>query len=142
VSELSREHGFGIVLLLVLASASVLVAAPDGDAADLASMALGAGTLAVSVCAARAEHALARAAVLAAATVALGSIVVLVIRGSVPDSAAGFVNGLLIAFAPVVIGRGLLRDVRAEGTVSIRTLSGVLAIYLRWECSSRSSTAL
>ena len=39
-------------------------------------------------------------------------------------------SGLLVAFAPVVIAGGLVRDVRAEGAVSMRTLSGVLAIYL------------
>ena len=39
-------------------------------------------------------------------------------------------NGLLVAVAPVVIAAGVLRDIRQEHEVTMRTLSGVLAIYL------------
>jgi hypothetical protein len=61
---------------------------------------------------------------------ALATLVVLIVRGDVPEAPAALVNGLLIAFAPPVIGAGLVRDIRAEGSVTVRTLSGVLAIYL------------
>ena len=127
----SRHHGFGVVLVMVLASASFQVAAPDSEWGQLVTVVLGAATLSVSAWAAQASHAFVRGAVAVTILLALVSILVLVLQGDVPGSAASLVNGLLVAIAPVVIGAGVLRDMRAEGgEVTIRTLSGVLAIYL------------
>jgi hypothetical protein len=130
VNETRRHHGFALVLVLVLASASFQVAAPDADWSRLVTIFLGAATLSVSVWAARATHAVARVAAAAGLLLALLSVVLLIVLGEVPQAEASLVNGLLIAFAPVVVASGVLRDVRAEGEVSLRTLSGVLAIYL------------
>jgi hypothetical protein len=127
---LSRQHGYAVVLALVLASASFQVAAPESDWARLVSIGLGAATLVTAVWAARPQHALSWAAAGAAMLLTLVALVVLVVRGDFPEAAAGLVNGLMIAFAPAVIGAGLVRDIRAEGAVTERTLSGVLAIYL------------
>jgi len=130
VSETSRPHGFGLVLLLVLVSVAFLVAAPTADWSQLATLVLGAAILSMSVWAARAESALVRAIVVSAILLVLASIVVVVVRGDVPRASAALVNGLVVAVAPVVIARGLLRDIRSEGGVTMPTLSGVLAIYL------------
>ncbi len=130
MTGLSRHHGFGVVLVMVLASAAFQVATPDTDLSRLVTTMLGAATLAVSAWSARASHALVRGAVAMTILLALISILVLVLHGTVPRSTAALINGLLVAVAPVVIGAGVLRDVRAEGEVTIRTLSGVLAIYL------------
>lgn len=100
MSETRRHHGFALVLVLVLASASFQVAAPDEDWSHLVTIVLGAATLWVSVWAARAEHALVRAAAAAGVLLALISVVVLIVRGNVPTATASIVNGLLIAFAP------------------------------------------
>lgn len=127
---IGQQHGYGAVLVLVLASASFQVAAPDADWSRLMSIALGAATLATAVWAARARHWLVRAAAGMTILVAIAALLVLIVRGDVPEAPAALVNGLLIAFAPAVIGAGLVRDIRAEGTVTVRTLSGVLAIYL------------
>jgi hypothetical protein len=127
---LSRQRGYGVVLALVLASASFQVAAPDSDWARLVGIGLGAATLVTAVWAARARRALARAAAAATVVLALVALVVLLGRGDVPEATAGLVNGLLVAFTPVVVGAGLMRDIRTEGAVTVRTLSGVLAIYL------------
>jgi Ion channel len=126
----SRQHGYGVVLLLVLGSAAFQVAAPDSDWARLVGIALGAATLVTAVWAARARHAVVRAAAGTTVVLALVALVVLVIEGDIPEPTAGLVNALFIAFAPAVIGAGLVRDIRAEGAVTLRTLSGVLAIYL------------
>jgi hypothetical protein len=127
---LSRQHGYGVVLALVLASAAFQVAAPDTDWPRLVSIGLGAAILVAAVWAARAERTVARAAAAVAVLLVLVALVVLVAKGDFPEATAGLVNGLLIAFAPAVIGGGLVRDIRAEGAVTVRTLSGVLAIYL------------
>ena len=126
---LSRGHGYGAVLVLVLVSASFLVAAPDAGWARLVSIGLGAATLVTAVRTVRAPHALARAAAAATAVLALATVIVVIVRGDVPEAPAALVNGLMIVVAPVVIGAGLVRDIRAEGII-VRTLSGVLAIYL------------
>ena len=130
VREISRQRGFGMVLLLVFASASLQVAAPVADWSQLLTIALGAAILSVSAWAARAEHALVRVTVVAAILLTLASIVVVLVRGDVPKASAALVSGLLVAFAPVVIAAGVLRDIRSERQVTMRTLSGVLAIYL------------
>jgi hypothetical protein len=127
---LSRDRGFGAVLVLVLVSAAFQVAATDSDWSRLVSIALGAGTLVTAVWAARATHRVARVAAALALALALVAFVVLVVKGNFPQGTAAIVNGLLVAFAPLVIAAGLLRDMRAQGSVSVSTLSGVLAIYL------------
>ena len=127
---MSRQRGFTVVLLLVLASASLQVAAPVADWSQLVTIALGAAILSVSAWAARAEHTLMRAMVAAAIVLTLVSIVVVLVRGDVPKAPAALVNGLLVALAPVMIAGGVLRDIRREHQVTMRTLSGVLAIYL------------
>jgi Ion channel len=128
---LSRQHGYGVVLALVLASAAFQVAAPlDSDWARLVSIGLGAATLVTAVWAARAQRRVAYAAAAATVLLALVALVVLIVEGDVPEATAGLVNGLLIACAPAVIVAGVVRDLRAERAVTVRTLSGVLCIYL------------
>jgi hypothetical protein len=127
---LSRQHGYGLVLVLVLASASFQVAAPEADWSRLVAIGLGAATLATAVWAARTQRVAVRAVAGATILLALVALVTLVVRGDFPEAPAALVNVLLIAFAPAVIGVGLLRDIRAERAVTPRTLSGVLAIYL------------
>lgn len=118
------------MLALVLASVSFQVAAPSADWSQLVTVVLGAMTLVVCAWAARSRRLVVRAAALAAVLLALFAFGVLIVEGEVPKSTASVVNGLLVAFAPAVLAAGLVRDLREEGAVTVRTLSGVLAIYL------------
>jgi Ion channel len=127
---LSRQRGYGAVLALVLASASFHLAAPDAGWARLVGIGLGAGTLVTAVWAARTQRTVVLAAAATTLLLALVALVVLVIEGDVPEATAAIVNVLFIAFAPAVLGAGLVRDIRVERAVTVRTLSGVLAIYL------------
>lgn len=126
----SRHHGFAIVLILVLVSVSFQVAAPDADWSRFVTIALGAAILLVSAWAAQARRPLVRGAALVAGLLALVALVALLVTGEVSSATAALVNGLLVAFAPAVLASGVVRDIRAEGQVSLPTLSGVLAIYL------------
>jgi hypothetical protein len=126
----SRHHGFAIVLLLVLVSVSFQVATPDADWSRFVTIVMGAAILLASTWAAQARLPLARGAAVLAVLLALLALGVWTVTGQVPNAAAGFVNGLLVAFAPAVVASGLVRDIRAEGQVTLPTLSGVLAIYL------------
>lgn len=127
---LSRQHGYGLVLVLVLASVSFQVAAPEADWSRLVGIVLGAATVVTAVWAARARRRWVWAIALLTAVLALGAFVVLLATGDLGKAPAGLVNAALILVAPAVIGGGLVRDFRAEGAVTVRTLSGVLAIYL------------
>jgi hypothetical protein len=127
---ISRPHGYGVVLALVVASALFQIAAPDTDWARLTSIGLGAATLVTAVRAAEAHHAVVRAAAGTTVVLAVAAVAVLIVTGELTQAPSAIVNCLLIAFAPTVIGAGLVRDIRREGTVTVRTLSGVLAIYL------------
>jgi hypothetical protein len=127
---LSRQHGYGLVLVLVLASVSFQVATPDTDWSRFVGIALGAATLVTAVWAARAQGRWVRVVAAGTVALALGALVVLLATGDLAEAPAGLVNAALVLFAPAVIGAGLVRDIRAEGVVTIRTLSGVLAIYL------------
>jgi hypothetical protein len=125
-----QVRDFGLVLLLVLASACFQVAAPEAGWARLVTILLGAAILFAAVWAGRAERLLARVAAGAAALLAALAAVYFAVDGTVPAFLGALVNGLLVAFAPVVIAAAILRNVRETGAVELPTLSGVLAIYL------------
>jgi Ion channel len=125
-----RHYGYGVVLALILASLSFQLAAPESDAAQAATIVLQAATLLVAVWTSQARHAVIRFVEVAVAVVVCGAAVVFLASGSVDDGAAKIVNLLLIAFAPMTIAAGVIRHFRAEGRVTIRTMFGVLCIYL------------
>jgi len=83
----ARDHSYGIVLLLVLASASFEVAAPDADWSSLITVLLAAATLLASVWAAHARHRVVQLATGIVLAVAAFAVVKLVARGSIPDGA-------------------------------------------------------
>jgi hypothetical protein len=130
VGRSAQGRRFGLVLLLVLSSACFQVAAPDAGWARLVSILFGAAILIAAVWAGRARRLLARAAAAAATLVALAAAVDFAVEGSVPALLGAIANGLLVAFAPMVIAAAIVRNVREEGAVTLPTLSGVLSIYL------------
>lgn len=125
-----RPHGYGLVLLLVVASTVFQLATSGSDTARFVVIALQATTLVAAVRTARAHRIWVRAAGLAAALAVVTAVVLWIARGDIPEAPAGVVNGLLVAVAPGVLAAGLLRDLRASGQVALGTLAGVLAIYL------------
>ena len=66
----------------------------------------------------------------AAVLLVIAAAVLWLVHGSVPPATAGIVNGLLVAVAPATLAVGLVRALRVDGEVTIRTVAGVLAIYL------------
>jgi hypothetical protein len=63
------------------------------------------------------------------ATVAVSAVAV-VGFGSLGEFEARLINLLLIAFAPIAILLGIIVDMRARNRVTVRTIIGVLSIYL------------
>jgi Ion channel len=122
--------GYGVVLLLVIASVALQMSLPDSDASRFVTIVLQAATLVAAVRVSGIRPRGGRIAALVAMVAVIASAVVWAIRGDFPPAPAAIVNGLLVAFAPVAIARGLLHDLRERREVTGATLAGVLAIYL------------
>jgi hypothetical protein len=125
----AKALGYGVVLLLVIASIVMQMSLPTSDASRFATIVLQAVTLVAAVWAADARGGTRLAALVAVVAVVAASIT-WVIRGDLPPAPAAIVNGLLVAVAPVAIARALLRDLRKQHQVTTATLAGVLTIYL------------
>jgi len=126
----ARALGYGLVLLLVIASISMQMILSPSDGSRFATIVLQAATLVAAVRASGVRQAGTRLAALVAVVAVVASVITWVIRGDIPPAPSAIVNGLLVAVAPVTIARGLLRDLREDHTVTVATLAGVLAIYL------------
>jgi len=126
----ARALGYGLVLLLVIASISMQMILSPSDGSRFATIVLQAATLVAAVRASGVRQAGTRLAALVAVVAVIASVITWVIRGDIPPAPSAIVNGLLVAVAPVTIARGLLRDLREDHTVTVATLAGVLAIYL------------
>lgn len=125
----AKALGYGVVLLLVIASIVMQMSLPASDGSRFATIVLQALTLVAAVWAADVRGGT-RLAALVAVVALIASVITWVIRGDLPPAPAAIVNGLLVAVAPVAIARALLRDLREEHQVTTATLAGVLAIYL------------
>jgi len=125
-----RRHGYGLVLVLVIASTAFQLAVEGSDTPRFVVIALQGATLVAAVRTADAKRAGIRVAVLAAGLAVLASLVLWIVRGDIPAAPSAVVNGLLVAVAPAVLAAGLLRDLRSRREVALHTLAGVLAIYL------------
>ncbi len=138
-----EQHGYGILLVLVIASFVVQVASPDTDLSRLVVVWLGAVTLVFAVRVARAGHRLIQVGAVVAGVLAIGSTAMLLVEGEVGQGVTAIVSGLLVGLAPPVIAAGVLRDMRVTQSVTLHTLAGVLAIYvLAGMCFSFIYTAI
>jgi hypothetical protein len=125
-----RALGYGVVLLLVIASVALQMSLPSSDTSRFVTTVLQALTLVAAVRASGVYPRGGRLAALAAVVVVVGSAILWLVRGDYPPAPSAIVSGLLVAVAPVVIARGLVADLRERREVSGATLAGVLAIYL------------
>ena len=121
---------YGLVLTLVSASIGLQLLATGSSGTRLLTVALQAATLVAAVWTAGARLRLVRLAATVAMLMVFASAVLWLVHGSVPPAPAGIVNGLLVGVAPAVLAAGLLRALRDDGAVTLRTVAGVLAIFL------------
>jgi hypothetical protein len=130
VSRFGSSHRLGLLLMLILVSVSVQLAAPDTDVSRLIIVLLQGATLLGALLASGIRR---RYVNFAGAAVAAGIVTALVAvleGGDISAMPARVVTLLLVATAPAAIAVGLVRDVRREEAVTIRTMFGVLCIYL------------
>ncbi|MET0973181.1 MAG: potassium channel family protein [Thermoleophilaceae bacterium] len=121
---------YGVVLVLAAASIIFQMAADGAGPERWITIVLQAMTLVAAVRAAQTRKRGVLVASWVALAIAVISLVVLIVEGEIPEGPAAIVSGLLVGVAPAVLVGGLVRDFRGEGTVTTRTLAGVLAIYL------------
>ena len=124
------EHRYGLVLLLILCSLVFQLAAPDQDWARLVTIVLQGGTLVLALYASQANPVIERVANVVVTIAVLGSAAALIGFGELGTTGGRLVAVLLVAFAPLVIARGVVQGVRTEGAVTMHTMFGVLCIYL------------
>jgi hypothetical protein len=126
----ARPAGYGVVLLLVIASIGMQMILVGSDVTRFLTVALQAATLVAAVHVSRAQRMIARASAVACVCAVIASLLIWAVRGDFPIVVSAIVNGLLVAVAPAVLGRGLVEQLRNQRAVTVATLAGVLAIYL------------
>ena len=124
------EYSFGFVFVLILVSLIFQVAAPDTEASRFVTLGIHGAVLLAAIDAAHAHRALLGIAGVAVALALVASGVALAGPGEVSEVPAAIVNLMFVGLTPLIVARGLLREIRDEGTVTIRTMLGVLCIYL------------
>lgn len=123
-------HRYGIVLVLVVVSFVIQIAAPNDDLTRLVVVWLQAMTLVSTIRIAQASRAVVRLGAALAAVIAVAAPIVWAVNGSIPNGTAAITTALLVGIAPAVIAAGLVREQRTTGAVTVEALSGVLSIYL------------
>jgi hypothetical protein len=120
-------YGFGLVLLLLIATYVVMASNPPQQWARIVTVTLEGVTLLAALVAARSRRGLFRVAALVVLFAILGAIASLAVS-SAADTTGWFfaLNVLLVGAAPVAIGYALYRRV----VVDIRTVLGSICIYL------------
>jgi Ion channel len=114
----------------VIASIGMQMILVGSDVTRFLTVALQAATLVAAVHVSRAQRMIARASAVACVCAVIASLLIWAVRGDFPIVVSAIVNGLLVAVAPAVLGRGLVDQLRNQRAVTIATLAGVLAIYL------------
>jgi hypothetical protein len=124
-----QEYGFGPLLLLILGSLIFQLAAPETDAARFVTLILQGATLLLALRVSGTQKKLVHVARVVVALAVLGS-TGLFLSGSLATDESKLVTLFLVALAPLAIAAGLMRHMREERAVTIRTMFGVLCIYL------------
>ena len=127
-----REPGpkrYALLLATIVASFAIQGIATPAAWGQLSIACLLGATLVLALWVVEARPALFRAALIVVAATILVSIVEAT-NGAVDGRAARIANGLLVALAPPAIIVGVLRTLRAKGTVSLEAVFGVLSVYV------------
>ena len=124
------QYTFAVVLALILVSLTFQVAAPETELARFAILTFHGLVLLSGLFAARAHPVLITVALVAVAGSLLVSGFALIGPGEVSEIPAAVVNMMFVGLTPIIVARGLIREIREDRTVTWRTITGVLCIYL------------
>ena len=124
------EYSFGVVLVLILVALTFQVAAPETELTRFIVLVLHGLVLMSALIASHAHPNLVRVAGILVLAAIVGSGLALVGPGEFNEIPTAIVNMLFVALTPFALASGLIREIRGEHEVSIRTMLGVLCIYL------------
>ncbi len=125
-----REHGYGVLLTLIVASLIFQLATSEGDVTHLVTILLLGGTLLAALWTSQARAGRLWVASGVVVVVTVGAAIIFAASGAIDDTQARIVSLILVALTPAAIFHGLLRHFRDERRVTLQTMFGVLCIYL------------
>jgi hypothetical protein len=124
------HYHFGYVLLLILATVSFTMAAPEGDGGRFVAVTLQGMVLVSAAIAAKLRREVILGCVAAAVIGITGAGAAIFGTGQFGNSSGAIVALLYLLFTPVAIASGLVRQYREAGRVTVETMFGVLCLYL------------
>ena len=129
--ERAREgYSYGLVLLFILASLFWSAGAGDSKWALAVTVVLQGATVLLALRTSDADLRIRRAAGLVVGMAVLAALLSLIGDRQLSGGMVGIVNALLVAVTPVVIVRGVVRQLRQERAVTLQTVFGVVCVYL------------
>jgi len=126
----SLHHRYAVLLGLILLLLAFQLAATDGDAARVTTVALQAVVLLTAVITSRAHPWVVRATVAVCVSAVIGALVAVLGTNEPVDDSGHLISFLLIGLTPPVIVNGLYQHFREHREVTRETMYGVLCIYL------------
>lgn len=135
-APLLRRHihgdgfGYGWLLILILVSITFQLAAPETDVAQVITIGLQGCTLIAALHVSGVRTWLIHLAVVIAAVTLLAAIGVLIGSGELDDGAGRMLGLMFVLLAPAAIIAGIVRQARRDHAITLRTMAGVLCVYL------------
>jgi hypothetical protein len=123
-------YGYAWLLALILVGIGFGLGAPDEPWARLVTLVLQSATLLAALQVSGAHPWIVRAASIAVAVAIAGTAGVFILRGEVGVVAGRTVGLMLVVLAPAAIIHGIVRQARVSGVMTVRTMFGVLCVYL------------
>jgi ion channel len=123
-------YGYGWLLLLILVSIGFQLAAGESDGARAVTILLQGGTLMAALRVSGAHRWLVRVATTITAVAVLGTVGLIAGSGEFDAGVARVLGLMLVVLAPAAIVVGIVRQARAAGMITLRTMFGVLCVYL------------
>jgi hypothetical protein len=124
------HYRFNVVLVLILATITVTLAAPAGDGGRFVAVMLQAAVLVAAVVSSRAHRGVVLVTMVIALVGIAGAGAALFGTGQFGNSSAAIVALLYVLLTPPALVNGVIKQFREAGAVTLQTMFGVLCLYL------------
>jgi hypothetical protein len=123
-------YAYGWLLVLILASLGFQMGAPEAEWARVTTIVLQSLTLLAALRVSGVHRWLVRMASVFTVVAIMATAGLLLGSGEVGEVAGRTVSLMLVVLAPAAIVMGIVRQARAAGAITFRTMFGVLCVYL------------
>jgi Ion channel len=123
-------YGYAWLLVLILVGIGFGLGAPDEPWARLVTLVVQSATLLAALQVSGAHPWLVRGASIAVVVAIVGTAGVFITAGEIGRFAGRTVGLMLVVLAPAAIIHGIVRQARTAGVMTVRTMFGVLCVYL------------